>query len=60
VFGNSTYYPRFGFSRASALSVRCEFPNVPDEAFMMLLLDPGLADSIAGVARYLPAFGRSA
>lgn len=39
VLGHADYYPRFGFTPASAHGVRAPF-DVPDEAFLTLALDP--------------------
>ncbi|MGW0804248.1 GNAT family N-acetyltransferase [Nonomuraea sp. NPDC002799] len=38
VLGHPSYYPRFGFVRASAYGIRAPF-DVPDEAMMALVLD---------------------
>ncbi|MFC4008240.1 GNAT family N-acetyltransferase [Nonomuraea purpurea] len=38
VVGHPSYYPRFGFVRASAYGIRAPF-DVPDEAMMALVLD---------------------
>jgi putative acetyltransferase len=56
VLGHPEYYPRFGFERASQHGVRCQWPGVPDEAFMLLVLDAAFAPRLAGVARYRPEF----
>jgi putative acetyltransferase len=53
VLGHPDYYPRFGFERASEYSVRFEF-EAPDEACMILALQPGALDGISGVAKYQP------
>jgi predicted N-acetyltransferase YhbS len=37
--GHLTYYPRFGFERASNHSLGCEYSQAPDDAFMILVLD---------------------
>ena len=56
VLGHPEYYPRFGFEPASQFSVTCQWPGVPDEAFMLLVLDvPGMRGA-AGVARYRAEF----
>ena len=56
VLGHAEYYPRFGFEPASRFSVTCQWPGVPDEAFMLLVLDvPGMHGA-AGVARYRAEF----
>lgn len=55
VLGHASYYPRFGFGRASAAGIR--FPgHVPDDAFLALTLDDGRALP-AGVVRYPAPFG---
>ena len=56
VVGHPEYYPRFGFAPASREGVRCPWDGVPDEAFMILLLEPTLARRISGVARYRGEF----
>ena len=58
VLGHPAYYPRFGFVPASSYSVRCEW-EVPDEAFMLLVLDQSLPLPIPGVAHYHPEFNRA-
>jgi putative acetyltransferase len=55
VLGHPAYYPRFGFLPASRYGVRCEWP-VPDEVFMMLVLDQARMSGLTGVARYRPEF----
>jgi GNAT superfamily N-acetyltransferase len=54
VLGHPKYYPRFGFVPASRHSIRCQW--VPDEAFMLLLLDPPRVQGMSGVARYRNEF----
>ena len=54
VLGHLEYYPRFGFEPASKYHLTCEF-NVPDEMFMVLILDKKVA-SLAGVAKYHQEF----
>jgi putative acetyltransferase len=55
VVGHPEYYPRFGFVPASRHGVRCQWDQVPDEAFMILVLDSA-APNLAGTARYRPEF----
>jgi putative acetyltransferase len=59
VLGHPEYYPRFGFEPASRHGVRCQWPGVPDEAFMLLVLDPVVTTQLAGIARYRPEFDAS-
>ena len=56
VLGHPGYYPRFGFEPASRYGVRCPWSQVPDEAFMILVLDPAISSAMAGLARYRPEF----
>ena len=51
VLGHAEYYPRFGFERASAHGISSEW-EVPDEAFMVLMLDEAVMRDASGVARY--------
>ena len=54
VLDHPDYYPRFGFTRASAHGVRMNV-DVPDEALMVLALDEHPIPS--GAIRYAAAFG---
>jgi len=59
VLGHPSYYPRFGFEKASTYGIRSAFKNVPEEAFMIYILDrEGMAD-VKGVAYYRPEFNIS-
>lgn len=53
--GHPDYYPRFGFTPASAHGIRTPF-EVPDEAMMILALDAN-APTPAGTIRYPEPFG---
>jgi putative acetyltransferase len=55
VLGHPEFYPRFGFRPASQFGVTCEW-NVPDDAFMMLVLDPTQIAGAVGLAEYRPEF----
>lgn len=55
VVGHPEYYPRFGFRRASAWSIRIPF-DAPDEAVMALGLDAERGVP-AGTVTYPAAFG---
>jgi len=57
VVGHPSYYPRFGFDRASVFGLRCEFP-VPDDVFMALALRAGALAGPERVVRYLPEFSQ--
>jgi putative acetyltransferase len=56
VLGHPDYYPRFGFETAARFGLRCAYPNVPEEAFMVRVFDQEALDSISGVVHYHPAF----
>lgn len=51
VIGHPEYYARFGFERAGRFGINSEW-NVPDEAFMVLILDKKAMNGITGVVRY--------
>lgn len=55
VLGHPTYYPRFGFAPASRHGVRCQW-DVPDEVFMLLVLNAAAMGGVSGMARYHPEF----
>jgi putative acetyltransferase len=55
VLGHPDYYPRFGFTKAAAKGISCEYP-APDEAFMVLELKPGALAGRTGMVRYRPEF----
>ncbi|HEU4334620.1 MAG TPA: N-acetyltransferase [Candidatus Eisenbacteria bacterium] len=55
VLGHPEYYPRFGFVPASRHGVRCQW-EVPDEVFMILLLEPGRLGARTGPVRYRDEF----
>lgn len=55
VLGHPDYYPRFGFTVASAKGLRCEY-DVRDEAFMVAELTPGALAGRTGLVKYHPAF----
>jgi putative acetyltransferase len=55
VLGHPTYYPRFGFVPARLHGIRFQL-DVPDDAFMVIALEPGALDGCTGVARYVAEF----
>jgi putative acetyltransferase len=54
VLGHTTYYPRFGFSRATDYGLTNEYDA--QEAFMVMELRPGTLERIGGLVKYMPAF----
>lgn len=55
VVGHPKYYPRFGFRPASLHGITCEW-DVPDDAFMVCVLDESRIEGISGLARYRHEF----
>jgi putative acetyltransferase len=55
VLGHATYYPRFGFAPARAHGITCEW-EVPDDVFMLLVLDQAKMQRVSGLAKYRPEF----
>ena len=56
VVGHPGYYPKFGFEKASKYGIRCEYDEVPDEAFMMIVFQPQAIRGIRGTAKIRPEF----
>jgi putative acetyltransferase len=59
VLGHPEYYPRFGFVKASLHGLSCQWDGVPDEAFMVLILDEAAMASVSGTARYRDEFNQA-
>ncbi len=55
VLGHPAFYPRFGFEPARARGISCEW-DVPDEAFMVLVLEGAVMAGAAGLAKYRDEF----
>jgi putative acetyltransferase len=55
VVGHADYYPRFGFTPASEYGIKCEW-DVPDDAFMLLVLDQTKMEDVSGLAKYRHEF----
>jgi putative acetyltransferase len=58
VVGHPTFYPRFGFTPASARGITCRW-KVPDEVFMVLVLDETRMGRVAGMATYRDEFSNA-
>lgn len=56
VVGHPWLYPKHGFERASKYGITCEYPNVPDEVFMIVVFDAARVGRIKGVAKERPEF----
>ena len=55
VLGHPGYYPRFGFQPASRFNIHWDH-EAPDEAFMVVELQPDALQDVKGIARFHPAF----
>ena len=55
VLGHTHFYPRFGFRAASTHGVTCDW-DVPDDAFMLQVLDETRMRSVTGRAKYRDEF----
>jgi putative acetyltransferase len=53
--GHPDFYPRFGFTPASSRGIVCEW-EVPDDVFLLLVLDEARMQGVSGLARYRPEF----
>ena len=58
VLGHPAYYPRFGFEPANLYGIQSEW-EVPDNAFMILVLNKSEMQDISGMARYRREFAES-
>jgi len=56
VLGHEEYYPKFGFEKASKYDIKCQWKGVPDEAFMIMILDKEIMAGVSGVATYRKEF----
>jgi putative acetyltransferase len=59
VLGHPAYYPRFGFRPASSRGITCEW-EVPDDVFMLLVLDEAKMRGVSGLAKYRHEFSNVA
>ena len=58
VLGHAEYYPRFGFEPASRYGIRSEW-EVPDDAFMILVIGEYEMRGGVALAKYRPEFAES-
>jgi putative acetyltransferase len=55
VVGHAEYYPRFGFRPASEYGFKCEW-DIPDDVFMVLILDQPKMRGVSGLASIATSF----
>lgn len=56
VWGDPSFYRRFGFRPASGYGIRSRWKGVPDEAFMIRILDEDAMRGVSGLAQYRDEF----
>jgi putative acetyltransferase len=56
VVGHPEYYPRFGFEPAAKHGLQSQWDGIPEEAFMVLILDARAMAGVSGVAKYRDEF----
>ncbi len=56
VLGHPEFYPRFGFELASTYRLVSQWEGVPDEAFMVAVLEGNALPKEGGTARYRDEF----
>lgn len=59
VLGHPRYYPHFGFVPAEQYNIRCQWPDVPSEAFMILIMDEKVMSEVSGIASYREEFNQA-
>ena len=59
VLGHPEYYPRFGFEPASNYKLTSQWQDIPDEAFMVLVLNSAALPKSGGVAKYHALFDKA-
>jgi putative acetyltransferase len=55
VLGHTHFYPRFGFLPASTRRITCDW-NVPDDVFMIAVLDEQKMHGVSGLTKYRVEF----
>ena len=55
VLGHADFYPRFGFRPAGAHKIKCEW-EVPDDVFLLLILDETKMRGVYGLVKYRHEF----
>ena len=58
VLGHATYYPRFGFLKATEYGLNNEYSAI--DSFMVLELQAGALQNVHGVVKYAPEFRQAA
>jgi putative acetyltransferase len=56
--GHPEYYPCFGFEPACVYGIKSQW-EVPEEAFMILILDTAAMNGVSGIGRYREEFNEA-
>ena len=56
VVGNHGYYTRFGFTSAKRHNITCALKNIPEEAFLINIIDVEAMKDLSGIAYYRQEF----
>jgi putative acetyltransferase len=56
VLGWPQFYARFGFQIASRHGLASQYEGVPDEVFMVLILEDNAMEGVSGIVRYRDEF----
>ena len=59
VLGHSEYYPRFGFEPASKYGLLCQWEEVPDEAFMVIVFNRDEIENVHDIVYYKDEFNEA-
>ncbi|MFC1844030.1 hypothetical protein ACFLZ5_04505 [Thermodesulfobacteriota bacterium] len=59
VLGHADYYPRFCFRPASRFTIKSQWEGIPDEVFLILILDSSAMRNVSGVATFREEFNES-
>ena len=59
VLGHENYYPKFGFHRASKFGLKPQWEGVPDNAFMVMILNEKEMNGVKGIVKYRDEFSEA-
>ena len=59
VLGHPDYYPLLGFQPASRFNIKSQWDDIPDEAFLILVMDDTAMQNISGIATFRDEFNEA-
>ena len=59
LLGHPEYYPRFGFKPAARFNIKSQWEGVPDEAFMILIMDDKAMQNASGIVMFRDEFNEA-